>query len=468
MIVSERPKPVVSAPGSLLSFWRRSEPSTRMLLAEVSGKPDGSSTLARSGGRRCALEVRADQEQHERQRQPGDDQREQAEDHALGGDPLAPSRAGALGRTGALGAQRVEQASSSAPWPAAALRRGSGCTGWLVGWGRASGGTYICAMNPDNPPVQTSTDGRLLVCATPIGNLEDVTLRVLRGAARGRHGRVRGHAPHANAARSPRHPGARLVSLHEHNERARAQRAGGTSAGGGDGCAGQRRGHAAGVRPGIRARAGVHSEGLAVEVLPGASAAVVALVASGLPADRWRFVGFLPRKRAELERLLARSQGDDGCLRVPAAPARRRWSCWPRSTPSATVAVCRELTKLHEEVRRGSAAELADHYARHPPRGEIALAIGAVESDPAEPLDPTHPRREEAIEALRELVRAGAEAAACRGGGGEADGDRRERAVSGADALLRTEGPPNRSRVGASGRRDRRPRARLRLRRVDG
>ncbi len=75
--------------------------------------------------------------------------------------------------------------------------------------------------------------------------------------------------------------------------------------------------------------------------------------------------------------------------------------------PERPVAVCRELTKLQEEVRRGSASELAEHYAQSPPRGEIVLVIGAAGSGPAGS-GPTHLRHEEAIEAVRELVRAGA------------------------------------------------------------
>ena len=100
-----------------------------------------------------------------------------------------------------------------------------------------------------------------------------------------------------------------------------------------------------------------------MEVLPGPSAPVTALVASGLPAARWLFVGFLPRKRAELTAL----------LRAPAetlvafeSPRRlvATLALLAELEPARPVAVCRELTKLHEEVARGSAAELAARYAR--------------------------------------------------------------------------------------------------------
>ena len=106
--------------------------------------------------------------------------------------------------------------------------------------------------------------------------------------------------------------------------------------------------------------------GLPVEVLPGPSAAITALVASGLPAAEWRFQGFLPRKRAELEAVLREPGGTlvafESPRRVPATLA-----AVAELEPDRQVAVCRELTKAHEEVVRGSAAELAERYAGAPP-----------------------------------------------------------------------------------------------------
>src|SRR6266536_1580312 len=107
--------------------------------------------------------------------------------------------------------------------------------------------------------------------------------------------------------------------------------------------------------------------GLPVEVLPGPSAALAALVASALPSDRWRFAGFLPRKRGELRRVLSEPGGTlvafESPGRVPATLA-----VLAEIDPQREAAVCRELTKLHEEVVRGSAAELAERYADKPPR----------------------------------------------------------------------------------------------------
>src|SRR5438105_1684838 len=150
--------------------------------------------------------------------------------------------------------------------------------------------------------------GRLVVCPTPIGNLEDVTLRVLAALREAdvvacEDTRRTRTLLNRYGVRAP------LVSYHEHNEDRRAaelverMRAGDVVALVSD----------AGMRlisdPGYVLVRSCAAAGLAVEVLPGASAALAALVASALPADRWRFVGFLPRRRAELRRLLGEGGG---------------------------------------------------------------------------------------------------------------------------------------------------------------
>jgi 16S rRNA (cytidine1402-2'-O)-methyltransferase len=141
--------------------------------------------------------------------------------------------------------------------------------------------------------------------------------------------------------------------------------------------------------------------GLSVEVLPGPSSAIAALVASGLPAESWRFVGFLPRKKGELERLLTTTSETlvafESPKRLPAT-----LTLLAGADPERPVAVCRELTKLHEEVRRGSARELAAHYAAQPPRGEVVLVVGAA------PAGLAPDAAERTIAALRALVDAGA------------------------------------------------------------
>jgi 16S rRNA (cytidine1402-2'-O)-methyltransferase len=142
--------------------------------------------------------------------------------------------------------------------------------------------------------------------------------------------------------------------------------------------------------------------GLPVEVLPGPSAAITALVASGLPADEWHFHGFLPRKKGELRAVLSEADATlvafESPRRVPATLA-----LLAELDPDREVAVCRELTKAHEEVVRGSAAELAARYADNPPRGEIVLVLAPPASGGAgDSPDPA------ALDALRKLVDAGA------------------------------------------------------------
>jgi 16S rRNA (cytidine1402-2'-O)-methyltransferase len=246
-----------------------------------------------------------------------------------------------------------------------------------------------------------SSAGRLVVCPTPIGNLEDVTLRVLASLREAdmvacedtRRTRV------LLDRYGVRSPPTELISYHEHNERERAaelvarMRQGATVALVSD----------AGMPlisdPGFVLVQACVAAGLPVEVLPGPSSAVSALVASGLPAGRWRFVGFLPRKRAELERLLLRTPETlvafESPQRLPAT-----LSLLAQGDPRRPTAVCRELTKVHEEVRRGEAAELAAHYSEHPPRGEVVLVVGAAPPDAG--------RLEEALGALRKLIQAGA------------------------------------------------------------
>src|SRR6202161_2076083 len=198
--------------------------------------------------------------------------------------------------------------------------------------------------------------GRLIVCPTPIGNLEDVTLRVL--AALREADLVACEDTRRTRILLDRYGvSGRLVSYHEHNERARSDelvarmREGATVALVSD----------AGMPlvsdPGLILVRACVAAGLGVEVLPGPSAAVSALVASALPAERWQFVGFLPRKKGELESVL-RTPEDVGAFE-----ARRRGGATlallAESDPTRQVAVCRELTKLHEEIVRGTAAELA-------------------------------------------------------------------------------------------------------------
>jgi 16S rRNA (cytidine1402-2'-O)-methyltransferase len=130
--------------------------------------------------------------------------------------------------------------------------------------------------------------------------------------------------------------------------------------------------------PGHKLVRSAREEGLPVFPVPGASAALAALTASGLPSDRFFFVGFLPPKSGERRTALSALIGVPGTLilfesapRLAASLKDMADILGPREG-----AIARELTKLHEEVRRGALDELAAHYAGAPPRGEIVVLVG--------------------------------------------------------------------------------------------
>ena len=239
--------------------------------------------------------------------------------------------------------------------------------------------------------------GRLVVCPTPIGNLEDVTLRVL-SALREADVVACEDTRRTRVLLERYGVSATLVSYHEHNERARATQLVERMQKGDVVALVSDAGTPLVSDPGfvlVRACVGA---GLAVEVLPGPSAAVSALVASALPADVWRFVGYLPRKRGELTALLSAPEtivGFESPNRVAASLA-----VLAAIDAQRPVAVCRELTKIHEEVVRGAAGELAARYADEPPRGEVVLVIGGAPH--------AEPELAPALDALRKLVAAGA------------------------------------------------------------
>jgi len=216
----------------------------------------------------------------------------------------------------------------------------------------------------------------LAVCATPIGNLGDVTLRVLEELASAdtvlcedtRHTRV---LLERHGIR------ARLVSYHEHNEASRvAELVPRLQAG--ERIALVSDAGLPGVNdPGARIIAAALSAGVSVTVLPGPSAVETALVASGLAGEQYRFVGYLPRgerARAALWLELATwphpTVAFESARRLPAS-----LESLSAAEPERLVAVCRELTKAFEEVVTGPAAVLAEQYLEAP-RGEVTLVIG--------------------------------------------------------------------------------------------
>ncbi len=240
----------------------------------------------------------------------------------------------------------------------------------------------------------------LAVCATPIGNLEDVTLRVLAELAAAdvvlcedtRHTRIllRRHGIEA-----------RLLSYHEHNEAQRTaellprleagERVALVSDAGLPGVS----------DPGARLVRAALDAGIGVTVLPGPSAVETALVASGLVADQYRFLGFLPRGEKRLAELWDELHSWPSPAVAFESPQRLPASLRSLAVadPDREVAVCRELTKRFEEVVRGSANEVAQRFET-PPKGEITLVLGPGAGRAGDGED-------EALASVAELVAAG-------------------------------------------------------------
>ncbi len=245
--------------------------------------------------------------------------------------------------------------------------------------------------------------GRLVVCPTPIGNLEDVTLRVL-SALREADVVACEDTRRTRVLLDRYGVKARLVSYHEHNERGRAAELVSRMRDGAVVALVSDAGMPLISDPGYLLVRGCVGAGLPVEVLPGPSAAITALVASGLPADEWHFHGFLPRKKGELRKLLS----EPGTLVAFESPRRLpgTLALLAELDSQREVAVCRELTKAHEEIVRGPAAELAERWAGSPPKGEVVLVLGPPSAAGA---GPAGSEGEPAgLDALRRLVEAGA------------------------------------------------------------
>jgi len=241
----------------------------------------------------------------------------------------------------------------------------------------------------------------LAVCATPIGNLEDVTLRLL-AELRAADVVLCEDTRHTRRLLERHGIEARLLSYHEHNEAARTaellprleagQRIALVSDAGMPGIS----------DPGARIVQAALAAGIPVTVLPGPSAVETALVASGLVGARYQFIGFLPRGEKALAGVWSELRGWP--FPAVAFESPQRLPATLRSLAAADarreVAVCRELTKRFEEVVRGTAAELAERFSE-PPKGEITLVVGPSEGTPTEVAE------DDALGAVSELVDAG-------------------------------------------------------------
>ncbi|MGZ5342273.1 MAG: 16S rRNA (cytidine(1402)-2'-O)-methyltransferase [Solirubrobacterales bacterium] len=244
--------------------------------------------------------------------------------------------------------------------------------------------------------------GRLVVCPTPIGNLGDLTPRA-RAALESadlvacEDTRRAGRLFELLELRPPP-----LVSNHEQNEIERSREIAQQIERGAIVALISDAGTPGISDPGYRLIRACIDRDLEIEVLPGPSAVTTAVVASGLPAHKWRFEGFLPRRSGELERVLRSTET------VVAFESPRRLpdslKALAELAPDRPGAVCRELTKLHEEIARGTLGELARKFrdeVRGEIRGEIVLVIGP--GGAAETPDIGF-----AVDALRGLVRSGA------------------------------------------------------------
>ena len=198
--------------------------------------------------------------------------------------------------------------------------------------------------------------GRLVVVPTPIGNLEDVTLRAL-SALRDADVVACEDTRRSRVLMDRFGVKAPLVSYHEHNEPARARELVKRMQGGDVVALVSDAGMPLVSDPGFVLLREAIAAGVAVEVLPGPSAVLTALVASGLPSATWRFVGFLPRKHSALVELFESPE-----TLVAFESPNRIAKTLAAIDPSREVAVCRELTKVHEEIVRGSAGSLAESF----------------------------------------------------------------------------------------------------------
>jgi 16S rRNA (cytidine1402-2'-O)-methyltransferase len=240
----------------------------------------------------------------------------------------------------------------------------------------------------------------LVVCATPIGNLEDVTLRVLREL--GEADLVLCEDTRRTRTLLESHGiRARLLSYHQHNEAKRVEELLPRLEDGEKIALASDAGLPGVNDPGARLIRAAIARGLEVTVLPGPSAVETALVASGLVGERYSFVGYLPRGRAALDRLWQETASLNGSVVAFESPKRLPASLrsLAEADPGRPVAVCRELTKRFEEVVRGSAEEVASRF-QEPPKGEITVVLGpsGVSGPVAE---------QDALAAVLELVGAG-------------------------------------------------------------
>jgi 16S rRNA (cytidine1402-2'-O)-methyltransferase len=218
--------------------------------------------------------------------------------------------------------------------------------------------------------------GTLYLVATPIGNLADIThraLQVLRDVA------LVACEDTRHTRKLLQHYGieTKTISYHEHNEQQRARELIELLQQGNDVAVVSDAGTPAISDPGFRLSRAAIESGVAVVPVPGPSALIAALVAAGLPTDEFFFGGFLPARSSARRARLNELRAVPGTLIFYEAPHRLAASLKDayEVLGEREAVVARELTKLHEEFRRGRLSELAEHYSTTEPRGEIVLLI---------------------------------------------------------------------------------------------
>jgi 16S rRNA (cytidine1402-2'-O)-methyltransferase len=244
----------------------------------------------------------------------------------------------------------------------------------------------------------------LYLVSTPIGNLGDFTPRAaetLRSVDRILAEDTRRSRPLADRAGSR----APLVSLHAHNERERAAKVLAWLDAGEQLALVSDAGTPSVSDPGARLVEAVLEAGHRVVPIPGPSAVLAALVASGFPTDRFTFLGFPERRGKDRSRLLERAATSEETVILFESPNRLVElldALAERCAPDRRVAVARELTKLHEELRRGTLREVSGYYSEHPPKGEVTLVL-----EPARGVEAAAKDREDEARALATELLAG-------------------------------------------------------------
>lgn len=224
----------------------------------------------------------------------------------------------------------------------------------------------------------------LYLAATPIGNMEDITLRTIR-VLKNVSSIYCEDTRHTAALLNRLSIKKQLISCHEHNENERSDEIL-RRVRGGEAIAFVSDAGMPGISdPGERLVTACIREDVPFTVLPGASASLTALVLSGFPSRSACFYGFLPRETKPRREAVAELAGHRGTLILYESPLRVSATCreLAEALGDRPAALVRELTKLHEEAVRETLSVLAERYAETPPRGECVLVVGGAPDAPA-------------------------------------------------------------------------------------